>query len=244
MEQLIILLITTVVLLLIIYKISYVTCPANKLLIVDGLISNTNEYGAEVYAGGSKFIFPIIQKYNFIDLSIYTFEFDEKLYTKDDIPLVTKLKITYGISNDPTLSKNAAMFLLGMENEEIMKLSSDIIYDHLTKFIKTNDIIDIIHFKRNNQLVDQFYSVLNNELNKIGIEIVNINLKSINNFMDQILALESKYNDLNLQNQSQIGSQQIQNSELEDLNQKIDQNIKKHNELLDLKLKLLIRLNN
>lgn len=239
MKILIILAAILILIVLLVLNRQFINCPAGKILIINGYGINSTPNGCEVISGGSKFVLPIIQNYSFLDLSIFKYEFNETLNSKESIPMKVKLNIAYGISNEPTLAQNAAMILNGSTKDEISILSEEIIKNEIRNFIKSKDIVDVVVSRRNNSIENETYDLLNKELNKVGIDIISLNLKSLNDFSNQLSFFEEKYQEMKNKSDFQTKNSKEVSNELKRINQAISETINEQNKLLDLKLKIL-----
>jgi len=65
----------------------YIKCPADKLLVIYGRVEDGNEDGLKVLHGGAAFVWPVIQEYEFIDLTPYDYPFRPNLMTKDGVEI-------------------------------------------------------------------------------------------------------------------------------------------------------------
>lgn len=160
-------------------------CPSNRVLVVFG---KTGDQSARCYHGGGVMIWPIIQDYGYLSL--------EPLVI--DIPLAGALSLnnirvdvpatfTVGVSTDPVLMNNAAERLLGLNTQAIREQSQDIILGQLRLVIATLTIEEI------NKDREKFMSLINEnvaqEVNKIGLELINVNVRDITDESGYIVAI-------------------------------------------------------
>jgi len=232
-----------IVILFIIFKYCYKRCPSDKILIIYG--SQNNEDGLEVLFGGAKFVYPFFQDYAFIDLEPYHLEFNRNVDSKEEKDIKLKMNIYYGVSTKRDLAINAGKRLLGLSNKTIKNLSEDIIKTEIQNVFRTKDIVEIIENIRSKDLNDEIYKRINDNLNKIGLEIITINMisinhTSINNFEEQLRQIENDY--LEKSNISKLPYSERLNTNLSEINNALNQNISKRNELLTQKLKLLVQI--
>ncbi len=177
-------------LLLVIILISrYKRCPSNKILVVYGKVGN--DKSAKCIHGGGALILPIIQDYQYLTLSPIPIEIDLKgALSKQNIRINTPSTFTVGISIKEEIMLNAAERLLGLSEDEIKMQALDIIIGQLRLVIATLSIEEI------NKDREQFLSLINkhvaSELNKIGLELINVNIKDITDESGYIEAIGKK----------------------------------------------------
>lgn len=169
----------------------YKRCPSDKLLVVYGRTGKSADGRAStaaVYHGGGAFVWPIIQDYKFLDLKPMVIEVDLKgALSKQNIRINVPSNFTIAISSEPKTMVNAAERLLGMSAADIANLAKDIIFGQLRLVIATMDIEEI------NTNRDKFLKAiqdnLENELDKIGLRLINVNITDIKDESGYIEAL-------------------------------------------------------
>jgi flotillin len=182
--------ITVVLILLVVIIISrYKRCPSNKILVVYGKVGHSKS--AKCVHGGGAFILPIIQDYSYLNLTPIPIEIDlRNALSKQNIRINTPSTFTVGVSTEPTIMLNAAERLLGLSIEEIKDQALDIIIGQLRLVIATLSIEEI------NKDREQFLQLINkhvaSELNKIGLELINVNIKDITDESGYIEAIGKK----------------------------------------------------
>lgn len=182
--------ITLVMVLLIIIFISrYKRCPSNRILVVYGKVSGSKS--AHCVHGGGAFILPIIQDYSFLTLSPIPIDIDLRgALSKQNIRINTPSTFTVGVSTEQGIMLNAAERLLGLSEEEVKAQALDIIIGQLRLVIATLSIEEI------NKDREQFLQLINkhvaSELNKIGLELINVNIKDITDESGYIEAIGKK----------------------------------------------------
>lgn len=158
----------------------YKRCPSDRILVVYGKVSGGGEGGrtAKCVHGGASFIWPIIQDYEFLDLTPISIEVELKnALSKQNIRVDVPSRFTVGISTEPSVMTNAAERLLGLSKEQIKAVATDILFGQLRLVIATMDIEEI----NNNR--DKFLSNVSHnveaELKKIGLKLINVNVTDI-----------------------------------------------------------------
>lgn len=166
-------------------------CPSDKVLVIYGKVGtdkNGQTKSAKCIHGGAAFIVPIIQSYQYMDLTPISINVDLKnALSKQNIRVDVPSRFTVGISTEPGIMQNAAERLLGLKLVEIQELAKDIIFGQLRLIIATMDIEEI------NTDRDKFLIAVSNnveiELKKIGLRLINVNVTDINDESGYIEAL-------------------------------------------------------
>ena len=169
----------------------YRKCPSDKILVIYGKVGsdkNGQARSAKCVHGGAAFIMPIIQSYQFMDLTPISITVDLKnALSKQNIRVDVPSRFTVGISTEPGIMQNAAERLLGLRMNEIQELAKDIIFGQLRLVVATMEIEEI-----NNDRDKFLVAVSNNveiELKKIGLRLINVNVTDINDESGYIEAL-------------------------------------------------------
>ncbi|MCB9319866.1 MAG: flotillin family protein [Lewinellaceae bacterium] len=163
----------------------YKRCPSDKILVIYG---KTGQGSAKCLAGGAAFVWPIIQGYEYLDLSPISIDVDLKgALSKQNIRVNVPSRFTVAISNEEGTMLNAAERLLGKTTESIRDIAKDIIFGQLRLVVATMDIEEI------NSDRDKFLSNVSQnvgaELRKIGLTLINVNVTDIQDESGYIEAL-------------------------------------------------------
>ena len=169
----------------------YRKCPSDKVLVIYGKVGsdkNGQTKTAKCIHGGAAFIVPVIQSYQYMDLTPISINVDlRNALSKQNIRVDVPSRFTVGISTEPGVMQNAAERLLGLKMAEIQELAKDIILGQLRLVIATMDIEEI------NSDRDKFLLAVSNnveiELKKIGLRLINVNVTDINDESGYIEAL-------------------------------------------------------
>lgn len=167
----------------------YKRCPSNKIIVVYGKTGGNKT--ANCIHGGGVFVWPLIQDYGVLSLEPMTCDIDLRgALSKGNIRVAVPSTFTFGISTDPVIMQNAAERLLGVRKDDVIIQASDIILGQLRLSIATLTIEEI------NQDREKFLAKINEnvntELNKIGLEIINVNIKDITDESGYIDAIGKK----------------------------------------------------
>lgn len=163
----------------------YKRCPSDKILVIYG---KTGEGSAKCVAGGAAFVWPVIQSYEYLDLSPISIDVDLRgALSKQNIRVNVPSRFTVAISNEPGVMINAAERLLGKPTEEIREIAKDIIFGQLRLVVATMDIEEI-NSDRDKFLANVSQNV-GSELRKIGLSLINVNVTDIQDESGYIEAL-------------------------------------------------------
>lgn len=169
----------------------YKKCPSDKIMVIYGRVGKNNDgstRSAKCIHGGAAFIVPVVQSYEFLDLTPLSIPVDLKnALSRQNIRIDVPSRFTVGISTEPSVMQNAAERLLGLQLSEIQELAKDIIFGQLRLIIATMDIEEI------NTDRDKFLEAVSRnvevELKKIGLRLINVNVTDISDESGYISAL-------------------------------------------------------
>ncbi len=174
------------ILLLVFFISRYRRCPSDKILVVYG--KTGGEQSAKCYAGGATFVWPVIQDYRYLDLTPISIDVNlQDALSKQNIRVSVPAQFTVGVSNKPNLMIAAAERLLGLEQPAIRSLAHDIIMGQMRLVIANMDIEELNTDR--DKFVDSVYKNVGNELHKIGLELINVNVTDIQDESGYIQAL-------------------------------------------------------
>jgi len=169
----------------------YRKCPSDKIMVIYGRVGSNKEgtaRSAKCLHGGATFIWPVMQAYQYLDLTPMSIGVDlRSALSRQNIRINAPSKFTVGISTEPTVMQNAAERLLGLKLGDVQELARDIIFGQLRLVIATMDIEDI------NTDRDKFLAAVasnvESELKKIGLRLINVNMTDITDESGYIEAL-------------------------------------------------------
>ena len=169
----------------------YRKCPSDKILVIYGKVGNDKTgqaRSARCIHGGAAFIVPVIQSYQYMDLTPISINVDlRNALSRQHIRVDVPSTFTVGISTEAGVMQNAAERLLGLRLQQIQELAKDIIFGQLRLVIATMDIEEI------NADRDKFLIAVSNnveiELRKIGLRLINVNVTDIRDESGYIEAL-------------------------------------------------------
>ena len=154
----------------------YKRCPSDRILVVYGKVGGGQS--AKCIHGGAAFILPVIQDYEFLDLTPISIEVNLiNALSKQNIRVNVPSRFTIGVSTEPGIMQNAAERLLGLGQNEIQELAQEIIFGQLRLVVASMDIEEI------NSDRDKFLSNISksveSELKKVGLKLINVNITDI-----------------------------------------------------------------
>jgi flotillin len=164
---------------ILILAIRYRKCPSDRIMVIYGKTSFAKEKAAaRCIHGGAKFVWPVIQDYGYMSLRPMQIEVNlSNALCQQNIRINVPSVFTVGISTDPAIMNNAAERLFGQHPDCIADLAKDIIFGQLRLVIASMTIEQI-----NSDRETFLRNVENNvteELNKIGVELLNVNITDI-----------------------------------------------------------------
>ncbi|MEO0628242.1 MAG: SPFH domain-containing protein, partial [Bacteroidota bacterium] len=134
------------------------------------------------------FVWPIIQDYKYLDLTPLSIDVNlQDALSKQNIRVSVPAQFTVAISNKPELMISAAERLLALDRKSIASLSHDIIMGQMRLVIANMDIEELNTDR--DKFVESVYSNVGDELNKIGLELINVNVTDIQDESGYITAL-------------------------------------------------------
>ncbi|MEM7624930.1 MAG: SPFH domain-containing protein [Planctomycetota bacterium] len=167
----------------------YKRCPSNRILVIYGSVSGSR--AAKAMHGGGRFVLPVLQDYAFLSLEPLTIDIElTSALSKKNIRVAVPSTFTIGISTEPDIMNNAAERLLGLRDQEIAVQARDIILGQMRLVIATLTIEEINQDRE--KFLDLVNKNVNYELNKIGLYMINVNIRDITDESGYIEALGKK----------------------------------------------------
>lgn len=164
----------------------YRMCPPDRILVVYGKLANG--LSSKCYHGGSTFVIPFFQSYGYLDLSPMNIEIELKgALSSQNIRIDAPASFTIGISTDPEIMQNAATRLLGRSPQEIQHLASEIVMGQMRVVFASMTIEEINNDRE--KLISAITRGVEVELHKIGLRMINGNIRDIKDLSGYIDAL-------------------------------------------------------
>jgi flotillin len=167
----------------------YKVIPSDKVIVVFGLVGRGRSSVCQ--HGGARFILPLVQSYQFLDLTPMTIEINlENALSKQNIRVSVPSRFTIGISTDPHIMQAAAERLLSMGQMDREENARDIIFGQLRATIATMNIEEINSDRE--AFEEKIQENVEVELRKIGLRLINVNITDISDESGYIDALGQK----------------------------------------------------
>ncbi len=171
---------------LIFVSVRYRRCPSNRILVVFGKVGGGR--ASRCIHGGGTMVWPLVQDYAYLSLEPLAIEIPlEGALSQNNIRVNVPATFTVGISTDPVLMNNAAERLLNLPTPQVREQAQDIILGQLRLVIATLTIEEI------NKDREKFMNLINEnvaqEINKIGLELINVNIRDITDESGYISAI-------------------------------------------------------
>ncbi len=162
--------------LFIMFASRYRKCPSDRIMVIYGRTKSNQ--AAHCIHGGAKFVMPVFQDYGYISLRPLQLEVNlDKALCKQNIRINVPSVFTVGVSTKPEIMGNAAERLFGQSPEAIANLSKDIILGQLRLVIASMTIEEINADRET--FLRQVENNVAEELKKIGLELLNVNITDI-----------------------------------------------------------------
>lgn len=170
----------------------YKVCRADEILIITGKLFGAKDGEvAKVIHGGGTFVIPFLQQYSKLPVSPFTIDVNLKgALTKENILVDLPSNFTLRISVDPAIMKNAARSLISFNAKQIAEQAGEIIIGQFRAVVAGMTVMQINTDRE--AFLDSVEKNVNTELNKIGIEIVNVNVTDIKDQAGYLKALGQK----------------------------------------------------
>lgn len=166
-------------------------CPSDKIMVIYGKVGQNKDgtaRSAKCIHGGAAFIIPVVQSYEYLDLTPISISVDLKnALSRQNIRIDVPARFTVGVSTEPGVMQNAAERLLGLRLNEIQELAKDIIFGQMRLIIATMQIEEI-NIDRD-KFLEAVSACVEGELKKIGLRLINVNVTDISDESGYIEAL-------------------------------------------------------
>tara|TARA_Y100001934_G_scaffold8010_1_gene11131 strand:- start:344 stop:1750 length:1407 start_codon:yes stop_codon:yes gene_type:complete len=164
----------------------YKRCPADKVLVIYG--KTRGNRSSHCVHGGAAFVWPVLQDFQWLDLTPIPIDISlTGALSKQNIRVNTPSTFTVGISTERGVMENAAERLLGLNMSAIREQASDIIFGQMRVVIATMDIEEVN--ANRDLLIEKITNGVEVELKKIGLKLINVNIKDITDESGYIDAL-------------------------------------------------------
>lgn len=164
----------------------YRRCPSNRILVIYGRVGSGR--ASRCLHGGGALVWPLIQDWAFLSLEPMVIDIPlSGALSLNNIRVNVPSTFTVGVSTDPVLMNNAAERLLNLTSAQVRDQAQDIILGQLRLVIATLSIEEI------NKDREKFMTLVNanveQEIKKIGLELINVNVRDITDEVGYIEAI-------------------------------------------------------
>ncbi len=167
----------------------YKRCPSNRILVVYGK-TNTGRSSKCIHGGGT-FVWPLIQNYEYLSLDPLQIEIPlQSALSIENIRVNVPSVFTVAIGTDEETMNNASVRLLGLKTPDVVKQAEDIIFGQLRQVIASMRIDEINRDRET--FLEKILKNLEPELKKIGLVLINVNIKDITDESGYIEAIGRK----------------------------------------------------
>jgi flotillin len=155
---------------------NYRRCPSDKILVIYG--KGTGNQSATCVHGGAAFVWPILQDYQYLDLTPFSINIELRgALSKQNIRVDVSSSFTVAISTDGHTMQNAAERLLGLDFCTIQNLASKIILGQLRLIVAQIDVEELNTERE--RFMDEMYKNVEPELRKIGLKLYNAYINDV-----------------------------------------------------------------
>ena len=160
----------------------YKKCPSDKILVIYG--KTTGGRFSRCIHGGSAFVWPLIQDYQFLDLTPISIDIKlEGISTLEDIQLDLSSIFTVSVSPEPGVKENAAERLLGLTLNDIQHIAEDIIRTHMPPVIAamTFEELNAATDKQTREIDRRLYQAhgVAAHLTGVGVRLINFIISDV-----------------------------------------------------------------
>ncbi|MDR2683398.1 MAG: flotillin family protein [Dysgonamonadaceae bacterium] len=167
----------------------YRKCKSDEILVIYGKTGGNKS--SKCIQGGAAFVIPILQGYAYMSLKPLQFDCNlQKALSSQNIRVDVPTTVTVGISTEQDVMQAAAERILGLGRTEIEDLVRDIVYGQMRTII-ADMTIEKLNADRDEFLV-KAKGLIDSELRKIGLYLININITDIRDEAGYIVQLGKK----------------------------------------------------
>jgi flotillin len=167
----------------------YKKCKSDEILVIYGKTGGNKS--SRCIQGGAAFVVPILQGYAYMSLKPLQFECNlQKALSSQNIRVDVPTTVTVGISTEQDVMQAAAERILGLGRPEIEDLVKDIVYGQMRTII-ADMTIEKLNADRD-EFLAKAKGLIDSELRKIGLTLININITDIRDEAGYIVALGKK----------------------------------------------------
>ena len=167
----------------------YRKCKSDEILVIYG--KTRGNKSSRCIQGGAAFVIPVLQGYAYMSLKPLQFECNlQKALSSQNIRVDVPTTVTIGISTEPDIMQSAAERILGLGRKEIEDLVREIVYGQMRTII-ADMTIEKLNADRD-EFLTKAKGLIDTELRKIGLHLININITDIRDEAGYIVQLGKK----------------------------------------------------
>ena len=167
----------------------YKRCPSDKVLVIYGRVEKGRS--SKTMHGGGAFVWPLIQDYAYLSLTPITISIPlENALSLQNIHINVPSTFTVGVSTVPEIMSNAAERILRLPQNVIEEMAKEIIFGQLRLTVASLTIEQINQDRES--FLESIRRNVEPELNKIGLQLINVNITDITDASDYIASIGKK----------------------------------------------------
>jgi flotillin len=167
----------------------YKRCPSDKVLVIFGRVEKGRS--SKTMHGGGAFVWPLIQDYTYLSLTPITISIPlENALSLQNIRINVPSTFTVGVSTVPEIMSNAAERILRLPQNAIEEMAKEIIFGQLRLTVASLTIEQINQDRES--FLESIRRNVEPELNKIGLQLINVNITDITDASEYISSIGKK----------------------------------------------------
>jgi len=167
----------------------YKRCPSDKVLVIFGRVEKGRS--SKTMHGGGAFVWPLIQDYTYLSLTPITISIPlENALSLQNIRINVPSTFTVGVSTAPEIMSNAAERILRLPQNAIEEMAKEIIFGQLRLTVASLTIEQINQDRES--FLESIRRNVEPELNKIGLQLINVNITDITDASNYISSIGKK----------------------------------------------------
>ncbi len=167
----------------------YKRCPSDKVLVIYGRVEKGRS--SKTMHGGGAFVWPLIQDYAYLSLTPITISIPlENALSLQNIRINVPSTFTVGVSTASEIMSNAAERILRLPQNAIEEMAKEIIFGQLRLTVASLTIEQINQDRES--FLESIRRNVEPELNKIGLQLINVNITDITDASEYISSIGKK----------------------------------------------------
>jgi flotillin len=167
----------------------YKRCPSDKILVIYGRVEKGRS--SKTMHGGGAFVWPLIQDYAYLSLTPITINIPlENALSLQNIRINVPSTFTVGVSTTSEIMSNAAERILRLPQNAIEEMAKEIIFGQLRLTVASLTIEQINQDRES--FLESIRRNVEPELNKIGLQLINVNITDITDASEYISSIGKK----------------------------------------------------